>query len=101
VPVAFNVDALRYRGPSRERAFAHFTRMGFRSLVMEYAPTADTVSKDYAIVDTADGVQALGQELRAAGRFALRVLPDAPSAMLAGIVGISFATGRTARATSR
>jgi len=93
VPVAFNVDALRYRGPSRERAFAHFTRMGFRSLVMEYAPTADTVSKDYAIVDTADAVQALGKELHAAGRFALRVLPDAPSAMLAGIVGISFATG--------
>ena len=93
VPVAFNVDALRYRGPSRERAFAHFTRMGFRSLVMEYAPTADTVSKDYAIVDTADAVRALGKELRAAGRFALRVLPDAPSAMLAGIVGISFATG--------
>ena len=93
VPVAFDVNALRYRGPSRERAFAHFTRMGFRSLVMEYAPTADTVSKDYAIVDTADAVQGLGRELRAAGRFALRVLPDAPSAMLAGIVGISFATG--------
>jgi DNA polymerase I len=93
VPVEFDVDALRYRGPSRERAFAHFTRMGFRSLVMEYAPTADTVSKDYAIVDTADAVRALGNELRAAGRFALRVLPDAPSGMLAGVVGISFATG--------
>ena len=26
------------RGPSRERAFAHFTRMGFRSLVMARAP---------------------------------------------------------------
>jgi DNA polymerase-1 len=92
VPVEFNVDALRYRGPSRERAFAHFTRMGFRSLVMEYAPTADTVGKDYAIVDTADALRALGNELRAAGRFALRVLPDAPSAMLAGVVGISFST---------
>ena len=31
-----------------------------------------------------------GRELRAAGRFALRVLPDAPSAMRAGIVGLSF-----------
>jgi DNA polymerase-1 len=93
VPVEFNVDALRYRGPSRERAFAHFTRMGFRSLVMEYAPTADTVTKDYSIVDTADALRALAGELRAAGRFALRVLPDAPSAMLAGIVGISFSTG--------
>src|SRR5687767_2138518 len=93
VPVEFDPEALRYRGPSRERAFAHFTRMGFRSLVMEYAPTADTVAKDYAIVDTADALQALATELGAAGRFAVRVLPDAPSAMLAGIVGISFSTG--------
>jgi DNA polymerase I len=93
VPVEFNVDALRYRGPSRERAFAHFTRMGFRSLVMEYAPTADTITKDYSIVDTTDALRALGGELRAAGRFALRVLQDAPSSMLAGIVGISFSTG--------
>jgi DNA polymerase I len=93
VPVEFSVDALRYRGPSRERAFAHFTRMGFRSLVMEFAPTADTITKDYAIVDTTDAVRALANELRAAGRFALRVLPDAPSAMLAGVVGISFSTG--------
>jgi DNA polymerase-1 len=93
VPVEFNVEALRYRGQSRERAFAHFTRMGFRSLVMEYAPTADTVTKDYSIVDTADALRALVGELRAAGRFALRVLPDAPSAMLAGIVGISFSNG--------
>src|SRR5687767_445776 len=93
VPVEFTADALRYRGPSRERAFAHFTRMGFRTLVMEYAPTADTVGKDYAIVDTAEGLKALVEELRTAGRFALRVVPDAPSAMRAGIVGLSFSSG--------
>src|SRR6187455_510313 len=92
VPVEFDSDALRYRGASRERAFAHFTRMGFRTLVMEYAPTADTVGNDYAIVDTAEGLKALVEELRAAGRFALRVLPDAPSSMRAGIVGLSFST---------
>src|SRR6187455_2296075 len=83
VPVEFDVEALRYRGPSRERAFAHFTRMGFRTLVMEYAPTADTISKDYALITSEDGVRGLVEELRSAGRFALRVLPDAPSAMLA------------------
>src|SRR5215217_1899024 len=33
VPVVFDPDALRYRGPTRERCFEHFTRMGFRSLV--------------------------------------------------------------------
>ena len=82
VPVEFDPDALRYRGASRERAFAHFTRMGFRTLVMEYAPTADTVGNDYAIVDTARGAEGAGR--RAAGcrtvraaRAARRALGDA------------------------
>jgi DNA polymerase I len=98
VPVEFDPDALRYRGASRQRAFEHFTRMGFRSLVMEYAPTADTVGKDYAVVDSVEAVRALAAQLRAAGRFGLRVLPDAPSAMRAGIVGISFSVApRTSR----
>jgi DNA polymerase-1 len=93
VPVDFDPDALRYRGASRERCFAHFTRMGFRSLVMEYAPTAETVGKDYAVADSLEAIQALADEARAAGRIGLRVLPDAPSAMRAGIVGISLALG--------
>ncbi len=93
VPVEFDPEALRYRGASRERCFAHFTKMGFRSLVMEYAPTAETVGKDYAVADSVAAVQAVADEARAAGRIGLRVLPDAPSAMRAGIVGISIATG--------
>lgn len=98
VPVAFDPEALRYRGASRERCFAHFTKMGFRSLVMEYAPTADTVGKDYALIESLDGLRELATELAGAGRFALRVIPDAPSAMRAAIVGLSFSTaGRRAR----
>jgi DNA polymerase-1 len=92
VPVDFDPDAVRYRGVSRERCFELFTRLGFRSLILEYAPTAQTVGKDYAVVSTIDGVRALAGELRAAGRFGLRVLPDAPASMRAGIVGISFST---------
>jgi DNA polymerase-1 len=92
VPVDFDPDAVRYRGVSRERCFELFTRLGFRSLILEYAPTAQTVGKDYAVVSTIDGVRALAGELRAAGRFGLRVLPDAPTSMRAGIVGISFST---------
>jgi DNA polymerase-1 len=91
VPVEFDPEALRYRGASRERSFQHFTFLGFRSLVMEYAPTADTVGKDYAAVTTMEAVGALVAEIRGAGRIGLRVLPDAPSAMRADIVGISFA----------
>ncbi len=92
VPVEFDPEAVRYRGASRAACFELFTRLGFRSLVMEYAPTAETVGKDYAVVESIEGVKALAGELRAAGRFALRVIADAPSAMSAGIVGISFST---------
>ena len=91
VPVEFDPEALRYRGASRERCFEHFSRMGFRSLVMEYAPTADTIGKDYAVVASENDLRALVGELHAAGKFGFRVLADAPSAMRAGIVGLSFA----------
>ena len=91
-PVDFDPEAARYRGASRQRCFELFARLGFRSLVMEYAPTAQTVGKDYAIVDTMDGLMALIDQLRAAGRFGLRVLPDTASAMRASVVGLSFST---------
>ena len=91
-PVDFEPEALRYRGASRERCFDLFSRLGFRTLVMEFAPTARTVVKDYQVVDTIEGVAALAADLRTAGRFALRVLPDTPSAMRAAIVGLSFST---------
>jgi DNA polymerase-1 len=90
VPVAFAAESVRYRGASRERCFELFTRLGFRTLVMEYAPTAGTVGKDYALVRTIEDVRELGLALRAAGRFGLRVLPDAPSAMRSGIAGLAF-----------
>ena len=93
-PVAFDPESMRYRGASRERCFELFSRLGFRTLVMEFAPTAQTIGKDYAVIDTIEGVAALAAELRTAGRVALRVLPDAPSAMRAGIVGLSFSTTR-------
>jgi 5'-3' exonuclease len=91
-PVDFDPDALRYRGASQQRCFELFSRLGFRSLVMEFAPTAQTVGKDYSIVDTIEGVKALVAELREATRFGFRVLPDTPSAMRAAIVGLSFST---------
>ncbi len=92
VPCGFEVDAFRFRGASRERCYALFSRLGFRSLTMEYAPTADTIEKQYEAVMTTDGLTALVEALRGAGRFALRVLPDQPTAMVATIVGLAFAT---------
>jgi len=92
VPVDFEPEALTYRGFDQQRCFALFSKLGFRSLVMEFAPTAQTVERDYATIQTIEDVEALARELRAAGRFALRVLPNAPSAMRTGIVGIAFST---------
>jgi DNA polymerase I len=92
VPVEFDPNAVRHRGASRERCFELFTRLGFRSLVLEYAPTAETIGKDYATVETLDELRTLADSLMTAGRFGLRVIPDAPAAMRAGIVGIAFST---------
>jgi DNA polymerase-1 len=92
VPVPFDAEALRYRGASRQRCFEIFNALGFRTLVAEYAPTADTTAKIYRIVDGREEVATLAAALRAAGRFALRVLPDGPSAMTASIAGLAFST---------
>jgi DNA polymerase I len=92
VPVDFNPEALKYRGGSRERCFRIFNELGFRTLVAEFAPTASTVEKHYRVIDSLDGVRALADRLKSAGRFALRVLPDRPTAMRASIVGFAFST---------
>jgi DNA polymerase I len=93
VPVPFDIASFRYRGPTREACYELFTDLGFRSIVMEFAPTADSIVKDYGLVSTPDALANLAQELKAAGRFGMRVLADSDSAMRASIVGLAFAIG--------
>jgi len=98
VPLDVDFETLRYRGPTRERCYELFSRLEFRTIVAEYAPTADTIQKDYALVTSLDELDALMAELRTAGEFALKVIPDRWSAMRAAIVGMSFShEGRQAR----
>jgi len=92
VPVEFDINNFRYRGPTRQACYELFSELGFRSLVMEYAPTADTINKQYRMVTTSAELGALASELRRAGRFGLRVIPDNFSLVRAGIVGMAFAT---------
>ncbi|MSO45880.1 MAG: DNA polymerase I [Acidobacteria bacterium] len=92
VPLEVDFQALRYRGASSERCYELFSRLAFRTLMNEYAPTAATVEKDYSLVLSAAELDALVSELRSAGEFSLRVIPDRRSAMLASIVGIAFST---------
>jgi DNA polymerase-1 len=98
VSIPFDIEAYRYRGPSRQACYELFSELGFRSLTMEYAPTADTITKDYALVTDLAALEALVADVRAAGRVALRVIPDQPAAIRAGIVGIVLSTqARSAR----
>ena len=90
VPLDIELESLRYPGPSRARAYGLFSRLGFRGLLNDYAPTADTVQTDYALVTSPPALDALVDALRAAGAFAFRVIPDQPTATRAGIVGIAF-----------
>jgi DNA polymerase-1 len=92
VPLTFDLQAFRYPGSSREKCFELFSMLGFRSLVMEFAPTAETVATDYQVVGTEEALAGLVKELRGAGRLAFRILPSEPNAMRASIVGIAFST---------
>jgi DNA polymerase-1 len=90
VPVTFDPDALRYRGPSRERAYTLFASLGFRTLVAEFAPTAASAPRDYAVIDSLDGIDSLATRLKAAGRVGIAAIGDHPSAVRARIVGWAF-----------
>jgi DNA polymerase-1 len=92
VEVPFDAEAFRYRGASSERCYALFSKLGFRTLVTEFAPTAASMAKDYAAVASLDELQALADTLRTAGRFGLRVVADGPSCIRATLIGIVFAT---------
>jgi DNA polymerase I len=87
-----DVSCFDFRGPDRQKCFELFSTLGFRSLVTEYAPTADTVGADYAVVSTEDALTALISELESSGRFAMSVIGDCPGGMRAALVGIAFST---------
>ncbi len=92
VPLDVDLESLRYRGASQARCYDLFSRLTFRSLMNEYAPTAETVTKDYALVVTASGLDDLIEGIRAAGSCGMHVFGDQGSAMRAAIVGIAFST---------
>ena len=90
VPVTFEPEVLRYRGPTRERCYALFASLGFRTLVQEFAPTAESAARDYALVTTPEQVEALVAEMRAADRIGLAAMATAESAVRADLIGLAF-----------
>ena len=82
----------RYHGPDRKRCFRLFSQLGFRSLLNDFAPTAESVTTDYRIVDQAADLQDLAVTLRAAGRCGLHVLSVSGRPSRQGVIGLAFST---------
>ena len=62
-----DMSCFDYRGPNRQKCFELFSTLGFRSLVTEFAPTAETVDADYKVVATEADLAALVSDLESAG----------------------------------
>ena len=93
VPVVVDVSSFRYSGANREACFELFSQLGFRTLVAEFAPTAETIEKDYSLVESLDDLRTLAAELRRVGRFACRVIAEGTIGTNATPVGLALATG--------
>ena len=92
VEVPFEAEAFRFKGASRERCYALFSALGFRTLVTEYAPTAESVVKDYRLVSSLEELESLVAELAQAKRLALRLVCDGTAPVRATLVGLAVST---------
>jgi DNA polymerase-1 len=93
VPVDIEVEALRYAGPDQRRCYELFSRLGFKSLVTEFAPTAADVERAYDTCGDVEDLRALADRIRVAGRCALYAVTDDRPAMQASLVGLAIGTG--------
>ncbi|HEX7284384.1 MAG TPA: DNA polymerase I, partial [Vicinamibacterales bacterium] len=90
--VPFELEKLTFRGADRERCYALFSKMEFRTLVPEYAPTAASVQRDYAVVDSTEQLSALVAEIQAARQFSLKIITDGTAPVRATLVGVAIST---------
>ena len=90
VPLEVDFESLRYRGASRDKCYSLFSRLAFRSLMNEYAPSADSTTTAYSLVTTSEELEALIASCRAAGEFAVDVVTNAPGGVEAELVGVAF-----------
>jgi DNA polymerase-1 len=90
VGVEFDPDRFQFRGATRERCYALFSELGFRTLVMEFAPTAETVTRDYKVVASIDELETFVAGIATAPHLALRLVTDGTAPVRATLVGIAL-----------
>ena len=98
VPVPYEPERYRYQGADRARCFTLFSELGFRSLLSDFAPSADSVDTDYRLLTGVGELETLAVSLRKSGRFGLHVLAVSGPPSHDGVVGLAFST--TARSAS-
>jgi len=90
VPLEVDLATLAYRGASREKCYDLFTRLAFRTLINDYAPSMDSTPHEYQLITTDAAFDALVAQLTEAREFGLRLTTDDVSAVRAAIVGFAF-----------
>ena len=93
VPLKFDMKTSLYGGAKSEECFELFSSLGFHSLLTDFAPTAETVTKDYQLICSKKELRDFAVQLRTRGQFAIRVICDAQTAMRTNIVGFSLSDG--------
>jgi DNA polymerase-1 len=92
VPVTFDPEAVRFRGPIRERCYALFSALGFRALTQEFAPTAESSARDFGLVTSLDELDTIVARASATGVLSIApVLGDGQSAMRGALIGLAVA----------
>ena len=91
VPVTFEPEALRFKGPAPDRCFKLFSALGFRTLVTEYAPTAATSTRVYRVARSMDDVEELARTIESARTMGVAAIAQDTSAVRADVVGWAFA----------
>ena len=92
VPLELDLEALRYRGPDRDRCFELFSRLSFRALRNEFAPAAESVRADYVTIQTLEALDACVADIAAAGEVGVRIVADGRSPLRATPLGIALST---------
>src|SRR5690606_385364 len=93
VPVEVDLASLRYVGADQRRCYELFSRLGFKSLVTAYAPTAKDVVRSFTTCGDVEDLRELAAHIRDVGSCAIYLITDERPAMQAHLVGMALGTG--------
>ena len=94
VPVDVSLDTLRYVGPDQRRCYELFSRLGFKTLVTAFAPTAVDVERTFTTCGDVEDLRVLAAHVREVGTCAVHIVTDGTPAMQANLVGLAIGTGQ-------